>query len=323
MSTHKRIDKICCVVLAVTLVLTILFMNADSFKLQKTSVTMGYENRLFDTSRVHSINIIMDDWDEFTANCQNEEYSACTVVIDNDAYKNVAIRGKGNTSLTQVSSYGNNRYSFKIEFDRYNSTNTYYGLDKLCLNNIIQDNTYMKDYLCYQMMRETGVAAPLCSFVYITVNGEDWGLYLAVEGVEESFLQRNYGKNYGELYKPDSTSMGGGRGNGKDFDTEKFANASETESSDSDNTSSTQSSTAVNETQSTAQEQSATEKTAAGSQTPDSNMPGGNTPDPNAPVGRMPDGMTPPAGNGNNPFGGQMPEGMTPPESSGNSPVSK
>lgn len=160
MSTHKRIDKICCVVLAVTLVLTILFMNADSFKLQKTSVTMGYENRLFDTSRVHSINIIMDDWDEFTANCQNEEYSACTVVIDNDAYKNVAIRGKGNTSLTQVSSYGNNRYSFKIEFDRYNSTNTYYGLDKLCLNNIIQDNTYMKDYLCYQMMRETSVAAP-------------------------------------------------------------------------------------------------------------------------------------------------------------------
>ena len=49
MSTHKRIDKICCVVLAVTLVLTILFMNADSFKLQKTSVTMGYENKLFDT----------------------------------------------------------------------------------------------------------------------------------------------------------------------------------------------------------------------------------------------------------------------------------
>ncbi len=328
MSTHKRIDKICCVVLAVTLVLTILFMNADSFKLQKTSVTMGYENRLFDTSRVHSINIIMDDWDEFTANCQNEEYSACTVVIDNDAYKNVAIRGKGNTSLTQVASYGNNRYSFKIEFDRYNSTNTYYGLDKLCLNNIIQDNTYMKDYLCYQMMRETGVAAPLCSFVYITVNGEDWGLYLAVEGVEESFLQRNYGKNYGELYKPDSTSLGGGRGNGKDFDTEKFANASETESSDSDNTSSTQNSTAVNETQSTAQEQSATEKATAGSQTPDSNMPGGNTPNPNAPNGqmpnpnapggRMPDGMTPPTDNGNVPFGGQMPEGMTPPESSGN-----
>ena len=26
------------------------------------------------------------------------------------------------------------------------------GLDKLSLNNLISDNTYMKDYLCYQMM---------------------------------------------------------------------------------------------------------------------------------------------------------------------------
>ena len=90
-------------------------------------------------------------------------------------------------------------------------------LPKLSLNNIIQDNTYMKDYLSYQMMGYFGADAPLCSYVYITVNGEDWGLYLAVEGVEEAFLQRNYGSDYGELYKPDSQSMGGGRGNGDQF----------------------------------------------------------------------------------------------------------
>ena len=72
------------------------------------------------------------------------------------------------------------------------------------------------------MMGQFGVAAPLCSYVYITVNGADWGLYLAVEGIEESFLQRNYGSNYGELYKPDSTGFGGERGNGKDFSMEDF-----------------------------------------------------------------------------------------------------
>ncbi len=132
-------------------------------------------------------------------------------------YENVAIRGKGNTSLTQVEQYGNSRYSFKVEFDHYDNALSYYGLDKLSLNNLIQDNTMLKDYLCYQLMGSFGVDAPLCSFVYITVNGEDWGLYLAVEGVEESFLQRNYGSGYGELYKPDSQSMGGGRGNGGAF----------------------------------------------------------------------------------------------------------
>lgn len=129
----------------------------------------------------------------------------------------MAIRGKGNTSLTQVEQYGNSRYSFKVEFDHYDNALSYYGLDKLSLNNLIQDNTMLKDYLCYQLMGSFGVDAPLCYFVYITVNDEDWGLYLAVEGVEESFLQRNYGSGYGELYKPDSQSMGGGRGNGGAF----------------------------------------------------------------------------------------------------------
>lgn len=244
MSTHKHIDRICCAALLLALVLTALFVNGESFGLQKASTAMAYETALFDTSKVHTINIIMDDWDEFTANCKSEEYYACTVVIDGETFKNVAIRGKGNTSLSQVT---NDRYSYKIEFDHYTDALTYHGLDKLCLNNIIQDNTYMKDYLCYTMMNYAGVSSPLCSFAFITVNGEDWGLYLAVEAVEDSFLERNY-SGTGNLYKPDSMSMGGGRGNGKDFDQDDFdfskfdkfntENSGENDTSDSTDTSS-------------------------------------------------------------------------------------
>ena len=222
MSTHTFIDKICCVAIVLALIVTIVFMNGERLGIQAASTAAGYESRLFDTSSVHTIDIVMDDWEGFLEGCTDEEYVLCDLVIDNGAYKNVAIRAKGNTSLTQVANYGNDRYSFKIEFDHYDSTKSYYGLDKLSLNNIIQDNTYMKDYLSYQMMGYFGVDAPLCSYVYITVNGENWGLYLAVEGVEEAFLQRNYGSDYGELYKPDSQSMGGGRGNGGQFDMEDW-----------------------------------------------------------------------------------------------------
>ena len=229
MSTDKHIDRICIIAVVVALLISILFMNGEALGIQAQAKTMGYENRLFDTSRVHTIDIIIDDWDAFLSTAQSEEYSVCNVVIDGEAFKNVGIRGKGNTSLSTVSSMDSDRYSFKIEFDQYDSTKSYYGLDKLSLNNLIQDNTMMKDYLTYQMMNEFGVAAPLCSYVYITVNGEDWGLYLAVEAVEESFLQRNYGSNYGELYKPDSMNMGGGRGNGKDFDLEEFMDSSDGE----------------------------------------------------------------------------------------------
>lgn len=221
--------------MAVALILTVIFINGESLGIQKQETVMGYESKLFDTSKVHTIDIVMDDWDSFIETCTNEEYSLCSVVIDGEAYKNVAIRAKGNTSLTQVASYGNDRYSFKIEFDHYDDTKTYYGLDKLCLNNIIQDNTYMKDYLCYQLMGMFGVSSTLCSFVNISVNGETWGLYLAVEGVEEAFLERNYSGDDGKLYKPDSSEMGGGRGNGKDFEMEQWSeedSVSENENSD-------------------------------------------------------------------------------------------
>lgn len=219
MSTHKHFNIVCYVVVAFTLLFTVILMNFEKFGIELDSTVVGYENKLFDTSAVHFIDISMDNWDDFIADCKSEEYYDCTVTIDDEVFKNVAIRGKGNTSLTQVN---NDRYSFKIEFDHYDDANTYHGLDKLCLNNIIQDNTYMKDYLTYQMMADMGVASPLCSYVYITVNGQDWGLYLAVEGVEDSFLQRNYGNDYGELYKPDSMNMGGGRGNGREFDMDEF-----------------------------------------------------------------------------------------------------
>lgn len=227
MSTHKHIDKICVAAIVISLLISVLFMNGSSLGIQTAGKEMGYEERLFSTDRVHTIDILIDDWDTFLSTAQSEEYSVCSVAIDGEAIHNVGIRGKGNTSLSTVSSMDSERYSFKIEFDQYDNTKTYHGLDKLCLNNLIQDNTYMKDYLTYQMMNEFGVPAPLCSYAYITVNGEDWGLYLAVEAVEESFLQRNYGNNYGELYKPDSMSFGGGRGNGKDFDMSDFMNRQE------------------------------------------------------------------------------------------------
>ncbi len=222
MSTHKNIDRICWAAMAVCLLLTVLLGRGKAAGLFSGGQTMGYENRLFDTASVHTIDIVMDDWDGFIEACENEEYVPCAVVIDGEAYKNVGIRAKGNTSLRNISAMGSSRYSFKIEFDQYEQGKSYHGLDKLSLNNIIQDNTYMKDYLCYQMMAAAGADAPLCSYVYITVNGADWGLYLAVEGVEESFLKRNYGSRYGELYKPDSMDMGGGPGNGREFDFERM-----------------------------------------------------------------------------------------------------
>lgn len=222
MSTSKHIDKICIAVIAIVLIITIGFMSLYKPSLTGKGKTIGYEDHLFSSDKVHSIDIIIDDWDGFIENCESEEYSPCTLLIDGEKFGNVGLRGKGNTSLRNVRSMGSQRYSLKVEFDHYEDGKTYHGLDKLCLNNLIQDNTMMKDYLTYRMMADFGADAPLCSYAYIKVNGEDWGLYLAVEGVEDSFLERNYGSKSGELYKPDSMDFGGGPGNGRNFDPEKM-----------------------------------------------------------------------------------------------------
>lgn len=222
MSGNKHFDRIAVVITIFMLLITVLLMHGPVLGITATDTTMGYENRLFDQTKVHTLDIVMNDWDTFIDQAQTEEYTVATVVIDGEAYKNVGIRAKGNTSLSTVSTLGSERYSFKIEFDHYDKSKSYYGLDKLSLNNLIQDATMMKDYLTYTMMQEFDVNASLCSYVYITVNGEEWGLYLAVEGVEDAFLERNYDTDQGELYKPDSLSFGGDQKKGFDIDAEEF-----------------------------------------------------------------------------------------------------
>lgn len=181
--------------------------------------TMEYEN-LFDTSMVHTLDIQLPEgeWDEFLATCTDKEYIDCTLVIDGEAIEHVGLRAKGNSSMQRVTQARNGRYSLKIEFDHFVDGQLFRGLDKLALNNLVNDDSGVKDYMAYQLMGQFGVAAPLCSYMWITVNGEDWGLFLAVEAIEDSFLQRNFGPESGELYKPDTFGNDNG---GEDDDREE------------------------------------------------------------------------------------------------------
>lgn len=53
MAAHRYIDRICCVILALSLAVTVFFMNAERFGIKAESPESGYENRLFNTSSVH------------------------------------------------------------------------------------------------------------------------------------------------------------------------------------------------------------------------------------------------------------------------------
>ena len=82
MLKHQYIDRICIAAAAVALILTILFINGQSFGLVPASAAPGYETRLFDKSRVHTVDIVIEDWESFLETADEETYSPCTVVID-------------------------------------------------------------------------------------------------------------------------------------------------------------------------------------------------------------------------------------------------
>lgn len=177
-----------------------------------STLNSEYVDKVFKKNEVMTIDIISDEdnWSEMIKNASAEEYIPADIVINGEKVSTVGIRPKGNSSLNMVASdETTDRYSFKIDFAEYVDGQSFYGLKKLALNNMIGDASYMKEYLSYDLMAELNISTPAYAYANITLNGEPWGLYLAVEVLEESFLDRYYGSDYGNLYKPE-TAMGAG-----------------------------------------------------------------------------------------------------------------
>ena len=100
MLRSKYIDRICCIMLVVMLLAATLLWGMAGTARGEVGHSVGYESSLFDASRVHTIDIEVRDWDAVIENAQSEEYVDCNVTVDGEKYYNVAIRAKGNTSLS-------------------------------------------------------------------------------------------------------------------------------------------------------------------------------------------------------------------------------
>ncbi|NCB41423.1 MAG: spore coat protein CotH [Clostridia bacterium] len=215
MIKHKWIGAIAAfLIVAAVIVIGFIYINPSIFIEVTGTVEPDYVAAM-DKNQIMDIQIIADEkeWANMLENATAEEYIPATVVINGDTIENVGIRPKGNSSLSTVAQDDTtDRYSFKIEFDHYITGQTWLGLDKIVLNNMQGDATYMKEYLSYDIMDYIGVHSPLYAFADISLNGEIWGLYLAVEGLEDSYAQRIYGNDHGKMYKPESMGI---RGEGK------------------------------------------------------------------------------------------------------------
>ncbi|MEN6351136.1 MAG: CotH kinase family protein [Syntrophomonas sp.] len=194
-------------------IVTIILASAALKTGDTTSATLGstysalYVKQIFDRNKVQEIRITLaeTDFNDMMQNPTKEEYKNAVVTVNGEKVENVGFRVKGNSSLNSVARTDSKRFSFKLDFDQYVDGQSLDGLTKLNLNNSFSDSSYMREYLSYSLLDEMGVPTPAYSYTNVYVNGELIGLYLAVEGIEEPFLARIYGSNYGNLYKPEGS----------------------------------------------------------------------------------------------------------------------
>lgn len=165
---------------------------------------------IFEKDSVIDINVDIDEADlsDIRNYPKNEEYHSADITVDGIKVENAGIRTKGNMTLNSVANSDSDRYSYRIKFNKYVKGNRLIGLDELCLNSGYSDPSYMREYLHYEALRSLGMNVPETVFARVYINGEYAGLYFAVEGIGDTFLEGNFGETYkdGNLYKMDEGS---------------------------------------------------------------------------------------------------------------------
>lgn len=171
---------------------------------------------LFDPARVVAVEVEMApaDWDALRTQTRTAQdlfdrpdcvgspwpnpftYFPASVTIDGVLVENVSIRKKG-----FIGSLSDVKPSLKIGFDELDPDLLHRGLEKMTLNNAVQDASYVNQCIAYQVFERAGIPAPRCNFATVAVNGQPLGVYVHVESIETELLAHHFGDDDGNLYE--------------------------------------------------------------------------------------------------------------------------
>ncbi|CAF9932884.1 MAG: hypothetical protein HETSPECPRED_008471 [Heterodermia speciosa] len=75
------------------------------------------------------------------------------------------------------------------------------GTKDITLNNSVQDPSYVRQPLGYEVFRQGGIPYARCNFAKVIVNGRSLGIYVNLEQIQEPYMQRNFNNDKGNLYE--------------------------------------------------------------------------------------------------------------------------
>ena len=119
------------------------------------------------------------------------------VTVDGETHADVGVRKKG-----FIGSLNTDKPSLKLRFDKYVDGQFLGGaMERMTLNNSIQDASLINTCLAYQIFADAGLPAPRCNFATVKVNDQHLGLYVHVEEIKPPFLARHFAHAQGNLYE--------------------------------------------------------------------------------------------------------------------------
>jgi len=141
-------------------------------------------------------------------------YVECDVASETREWKHVGIRLKGNSSLAMPWMQGVWKLPLRLTFDKYEDTypetenQRFYGFKALSLSNGANDNSLLRDKIGTEVFVNAGLPAPATAFFRVFIDHGDgptyFGLYTGIElPSDDSFLEKHFGSDKGNLYKPD------------------------------------------------------------------------------------------------------------------------
>ena len=87
-----------------------------------------------------------------------------------------------------------------LSFDKFVKGQHLFGVEKLHLNNGVQDGSYLHELLANELALAMGVPACRCAHALVELNGRKVGLSVLKEGFDKTWLRRNFPSPEGNLY---------------------------------------------------------------------------------------------------------------------------
>ena len=119
-----------------------------------------------------------------------------TVREGEKVYTNVTLHLKGSFSFQPV----DGKPSMTLNFDRFAPGQLFHGLNKIHLNNSVQDPSYLCESFARELFLSLGVPSPRATPALVKLNGRDLGVSVLVEGANKRFVKRHFDSAEGNLY---------------------------------------------------------------------------------------------------------------------------